>query len=168
MYINKRWYVLYTMPNAEKNVRDRLLKKNLEVFLPLRTKIVQRCDRKKKIQTPLFPGYVFTKLKISEFHDVYEVSGFLRFLSTNGKKDVVPDEEIETIKVLLRGEPSICAQKLELGENVKISNGPFAGLEGQLMSYKGEKRLIVLLNSIQQSVMLEIGEEVLECSEYVS
>ncbi|MEM6360556.1 MAG: UpxY family transcription antiterminator [Bacteroidota bacterium] len=156
LYSSDKWYVLLTMPKAEKKVRDYLERKNLEVFLPLYKRVVQWSDRKKKLFAPLFPGYIFVRLDNKSFHKVYDTPGVLKFVTIQGVKDTVPDDEIDTIKLLIQGKPEICERHFEPGQVVEVFSGPFLGLKGELIKYKGKDRVLVHLNTVNKSAMLEI------------
>ena len=56
------WFAIWTRSRHEKQVRDQLAKKtDVDVFLPTIGKWSRWKDRKKKIDWPLFPGYVFAR-----------------------------------------------------------------------------------------------------------
>ncbi len=55
----KKWYVLQTKPRNEKLVLRQIEQKGIEIFAPFMEKIRMWSDRKKKIDVPLFSGYVF-------------------------------------------------------------------------------------------------------------
>ena len=56
---SKKWFVLQTKPRQEKTVLSQVEQKNIEVYAPFTERIRMWSDRKKKIQVPLFSGYVF-------------------------------------------------------------------------------------------------------------
>ena len=56
---NRNWFVIQTKPRNEKKVEQQIIARNVEVFLPLVTSIRYWSDRKKKVQVPLFSGYLF-------------------------------------------------------------------------------------------------------------
>ena len=56
------WYLIYTKPHHEKKVYTRLLERNINAFLPLTKRLRSWNDRKKYIDEPLFPSYVFIYL----------------------------------------------------------------------------------------------------------
>jgi transcription antitermination factor NusG len=90
-----QWYALYTEPRHEKKVADRLLKLGVEVYCPLVTQIKQWSDRKKKVEVPLLPSYVFVKLEESNRDIVFQVSGVVRYLFWLGKPAIIRNEEIQ-------------------------------------------------------------------------
>jgi transcriptional antiterminator RfaH len=57
--MTKKWHVLYSKPRNEKKVVERLSKNGFEVYCPLIKTLRQWSDRKKKVQIPMFPGYIF-------------------------------------------------------------------------------------------------------------
>lgn len=56
--LSSRWYPVYTHPRHEKTVADQLEAKGVEIFLPTTVTERRRKDRRVKLQTPVFPGYV--------------------------------------------------------------------------------------------------------------
>jgi transcriptional antiterminator RfaH len=70
------WYVIYTRPRHEKRVVEHLAQLNIETFLPCIVTLRKWHDRKKYLEVPLFPSYVFVYLKTAQEY----------FDSLNGKK----------------------------------------------------------------------------------
>jgi len=154
----RQWYVIYTMPKAEKKVSSALGQMGIGVFLPMYEEIVQWSDRKKRTKRPLFPGYVFVNLAPKEIGRAYGLPGMLRFLTTNGVKDVVPESDITQIRLLLGAKPERCANaRWHTGQEVQVLFGPMAGLQGTLIHDRGNHRLIVNVKSIQQSVLVDVS-----------
>ncbi len=152
------WHVVYTMPNAEKKINLELQKRGVETFLPLVSKVVQWSDRKKKLETPLFPGYLFVKpFDMGQTREVVRVNGVIKFLTSEGKLDVVPDSEIDIIRRLLVGSPEVTARDFEVGQEVEITSGHFKGLMGRLIRKNGQHKLAIFISSIQQNVVIEVS-----------
>ncbi len=63
--LSPAWYALHTRSRFENVVTEGLDKKKIEVFLPKISVRSKRLDRKKIIQVPLFPGYIFVKSDLS-------------------------------------------------------------------------------------------------------
>ena len=61
-----RWYALWTRSRHEQVVREQLVQKHIESFLPTVTRWSRWKDRKKKIDWPLFPGYCFARFNLRE------------------------------------------------------------------------------------------------------
>lgn len=154
---DRLWYVLYTMPKSEKKVVDLLQRRGVKTFLPLYQKVVQWSDRKKKIMTPLFSCYVFAQLNRIELSMVYGVAGFVRFVATDGIKDIVPESDIENIKRLLTSNPEATNEEFIEGDEVLIKEGPLSGLTGRLVNKKGKRKLVVYFKSISYGIQVEVS-----------
>jgi transcriptional antiterminator RfaH len=157
------WYVLYTYPNSEKKVETNLSLKKIETYLPLQKVRRQWSDRKKTVLVPLFPNYVFVYANHCERYKILEVPGALRFVSFGGRPVFISVSEIDTIKKLLSNDHTLAVEKsLEKGDAVRITDGSFAGLCGILFERKGQKRFGIQINSINQSLSIEISSSCLE------
>ena len=90
------WFAIWTRSRHEKIVRDQLEKKtDVDVFLPTIGKWSRWKDRKKKIDWPLFPGYVFARFVPDERIGILKVDGVVQSISNNGVLSPIPDEEID-------------------------------------------------------------------------
>jgi transcription antitermination factor NusG len=152
------WQVIYTMPKFEKKVYAELNKKGVTAFLPIVSKIAFWSDRRKKLLSPLFPNYIFVKIRSSfDKQIIYKTKGFVRFLTTLGKPDEIPGKEIELIKSLLSVSPIVANSAFEVGEKVEVINGHFKGIRGTLLKKNGNYKLSVHLTAIKQDLVIEIS-----------
>lgn len=152
------WYVLYTKPHNEKKVADRLQQIGLTVYCPEIEIIKQWSDRKKKIQKPLFPSYIFVQLEETKRDQVFQVAGVVRYLYWLGKPAIVRDQEIETLKEWL----STSYQKLEvnrmqLGSRITLEEGMFKGNVAIVKEHRG-KKVQLILESLGIIVIMEVAE----------
>jgi transcription antitermination factor NusG len=157
------WYAVYTNARHENAVADHLMSKEIEVFLPTITVVRSWKDRKTKLQTPAFPSYVFTKICLSERGRVISVPGVVRILSFNGVPARLDEAEIENIRLCHRRGALMEARPLfGVGERVRVRSGPLEGLEGFVSRCKDERRLIVPLSHINQSLAVQVDIDLLE------
>lgn len=158
-----RWYVVATYPRHEKAVSERLEAKSIEAFLPLFHLSSRWKDRLAHLKSPLFPGYVFVRIGLSERNRVYAVPGVVRILSFNGKPAPVEDSEIEAVKICLERGATIEPQSFfGIGDRVRVHSGLLEGLEGVISRCKRERRLIVPISLINQSIAVEVDTDLLE------
>jgi transcription antitermination factor NusG len=155
------WYVAHTIPRYEKKVHDELVKKQVEVYLPVQKVYRQWSDRVKKIDVPLFPSYVFIKGSESDKQSTLRTKGVLTFVSFDGKPAQVCDRDINSIKKL-ENEVLEVEQGLVEGSLVRIIRGPLAGFEGVLFSKKGKYRFGVRIDTINHSLSLEVPISILD------
>ncbi len=158
------WYVAYIRSRSEKKVKERLEKKNIEVFLPLIKTVRQWSDRKKQVQVPLFNGYIFIRINPSQFTFIRMIEGVVNFVSHEKKHATIKDEQIESIKRFLQTgfHMETSPDNYLPGEKVKINFGPLKDCEGELIEIKNEKHFIVRLEVINQVLMVSVPAEYLE------
>src|ERR1700689_1408843 len=90
-----RWYAAYTSANHEKGVAGQLACRSIEQFLPLYESLRRWKDRRKLLQLPLFPGYVFVRLALRNRLQVLEIPGVVRLVGSSGAPTPLSDEEVE-------------------------------------------------------------------------
>ena len=154
--IRPNWYAAYTKPRHEKNVAAQLGMREVETYLPLYCAIHNWNGRKAEVNLPLFPGYVFVKVPHTNRVRVLEQPGVVRLVGVNGKPTPLPEDEIER----LRSSLAFCKAEpypfMVPGEKVRIRTGPMTGFEGKILRRKGKVRLVVSLDLIQRSIVLEL------------
>jgi transcription antitermination factor NusG len=160
---NAQWYALYLRSRYEKRVHWDLREKQVEVFLPLIEEVHTWSDRKKKVEEPLFRGYVFVKTDLHDRTKILETSGVVRFVGINGKPSAIPESQIDWLRCVI-GEPSTIRREtfMELGERVRVIAGPLSGVEGIVMRAKGISRVVISVATIAQSVSIQVPPEYLE------
>jgi transcription antitermination factor NusG len=154
--IRPHWYVAYTLPRHEKSIADRLLHQDVETYLPLYSSVRKWNRRHVEAELPLFPGYVFVKIAITDRVRVLAHPGVIRLIGFNGNAVAIPDGEVERLRSLLevwKGKPY---PFLTVGKQIRIKSGPFASLEGRIIRRKGRMRIIVSLELIQRAILLEM------------
>jgi transcription antitermination factor NusG len=153
------WYVLYTKPRNEKKVTERLEQLGFTVYCPLVEVIKQWSDRKKKVQEPLLPSYVFVRLEEKMRDQVFQVAGVVRYLYWLGKPAIVRDSEIETLQSwLLNGNQKLQVQPLQPGSKITLTEGLFNGMEATVKEFRGRK-VQLILESLGIVVIMEVQNE---------
>jgi transcription antitermination factor NusG len=155
----KNWFAVYTRSNFEKTVSAELSRKGLDVYLPAFRQVHQWRDRKRTIDVPVFPGYVFASMCDDEASrmKVVRTIGVVRILGQSGRLEPVPDEEIGSIQRLLKSDvPFLAYPFLREGAWVRVKRGPLQDLEGILVRVKSQNRLVLSIYLLSQSVATEI------------
>jgi transcription antitermination factor NusG len=154
-----RWYAAYTCPRHEKRVMEQLQRKSVESFLPLFGTVRRWKNGPARVQLPLFPGYVFTRIALRDRLQILELPGVVRLVGFNGLPAALPDEQIEGLRNALGNRSRVEPHPyLPVGLRVRILRGPFAGLEGILRRRKTSLRVVVSIELIRRAVSLEIEE----------
>lgn len=151
------WYVLYTKPRNEKKVTERLQKMGFTVYCPLIEVVKQWSDRKKKVQEPLLPSYVFIQIEEKNRDQVFQVAGVVRYLFWLGKPAVVRYEEIETLKSWLQYDNSkLQVNYLQPGSKITLTEGVFKGMDVMVKEQRG-KKVQLLLESLGIIIFMEVA-----------
>ncbi len=144
--INIPWFVVYVKPRNEKKAAQQLQDLGLTVYCPLITQIRQWSDRKKKVETPLIPSYIFVKLEESRRDIVFQVPGVLRYLFWLGKPAIARHEEIVVMQQWLQNDlQEVQIGGIQLGDTLSITKGPFKGKEGIVQQTSNNRLQLVLL-----------------------
>ncbi len=158
------WRVFYTMPRAEKKCKCYLDNQNVEVFLPIRSVVKQWKDRRKMVEEPLFPNYIFARVDERERIGVLRTRGIVRCVTFGGSLAEVTKKEIDQLK-LLQTRPdwleTVSGQHFKIGSDVTIDAGPLRGLCGQIVEHRGTTRLLVRVSSINMAVKVELPARLL-------
>lgn len=162
------WYAVYTKSRHEFVVHGELRKKGIEAFLPSFQKIQQWKDRKKLVEFPLFPGYLFVRIPRDNaaFLNVLKTRSVVTFVSsTPGIPSTVPDEEVESLKLLLAsGENIDVYPHLKEGEVIRVRSGPLKGAEGILVMKENHYQFLVNIHLLGRSVGVKIYADQLEAA----
>lgn len=159
------WYVLHTKSRFENVVNEGLSKKSLEVFLPKVTVPSRRKDRRAMIKVPLFPGYIFVKTDLKPDHhlEVVKTAGAVRLIGNKDGPIPVPDETIESLRIMVASDhPVTTGYQLEKGDRVLVVSGPFAGVSGVFLRYRGKGRVVVNIEALGQYAGVEVNAEDVE------
>lgn len=157
---NILWYAIQTNSRHEQVVYDRLLGKEYETFLPKIEVWSRRKDRKKRINVPMFKGYLFVHclLQNDNWLNILKTPGVVRVIGAAEGPAPIPEDEINSIRILLNNDTLVNPYPfLNVGKRVRIVNGPLTGAEGILLETHEEKnKLIVSVTILQRSVSIEI------------
>lgn len=161
------WYVVHTCSHHERRVERRLQERGLEVFLPHLTVVRRWRDRKKILQVPLFPGYLFVHDDLetsSAYYDVIMAPGVVQILGYNGKLQAVPVETIESIRLATASDrPYYPYRYLLKGKRVRVAEGPLAGVVGIIRERKEQKRKVVVeVELFHRAMAVELKDEAVE------
>jgi transcription antitermination factor NusG len=162
-YLEPRWYAACTRSRHEKSVAEQLARKSVEAFVPLYETVRRWKNGQHRVQLPLFSGYTFARIALRDRLDVLKVPGVVRLVGFDGVPVSLPDDDIERLRQALtsgtRAEPH---PFLTAGRRVRITAGPLAGNEGVLVRRHGIVRVVLSIEVIQRSILVEVEANSLE------
>jgi transcription antitermination factor NusG len=154
----QQWYSIQTRYRFERKVTAQLQHKGLQTFLPLLEEFHRWSDRRQSIHTPLFSGYTFAQIDPSSRLriDILHTEGVIGIISFRGAPIPIPAKQIEDLQRLLAEKiPCTLHAFLRVGQPVRIRGGCLDGLEG-ILAKRGDKNLVISIESIQRSVAITI------------
>jgi len=153
------WYLAYTKPKHEKKVFEKLMEKQINSYLPTVKKVRKWSDRKKIIEEPLFPSYVFIYLKdASHYFTSLEQEGVLFYVRFGKKIARVNDDIVNNIKLVASHgyQLETSTDRLYEGQRIIIQDGPLTGLSCEMVRYKGKEKILVRVNLLNQNILADI------------
>jgi len=155
----KQWFAIYVKSRSEKKTWQNLTQKGIETYLPVQKKLRQWSDRKKLVEMPLLPGYLFVHITRKEYDATLQTDHVICYVTLNGKASPVREEEINTLKQLLQQEEiqvELTREDLEPGQQVEVIAGPLMGMKGELIRLKGKKMVGIRIQQIQYTISVEV------------
>ena len=156
--IEGKWYAVYTNPRAEKQVYQRLLEEEIETFLPLQKTFRIWSDRKKLIEKPLLPSYLFVKTTSKCFPRLYRIKGVVKLVSFEGKPVSIPVKQIDNLRLLVNSDAEIevTSENFAQGDNVEVISGSLVGLTGELIKIGSRNRVVIRIDRLDQNLIVKI------------
>ncbi len=160
---NPQWYALYLRSRFEKRVDEALKEKEVDVFLPLIQEVHIWSDRKKKVEEPLFRGYIFVKTDFHNKETILQTDGVVKFVGIREHPSPIPENQIDWLRRII-GEPTKVKREnyFDIGERVRVISGPLLGVEGIVLRHQTETRVVISLTAIAQSVSIQVPADLLE------
>jgi transcription antitermination factor NusG len=154
------WYAVRTRSRHEKKVAQQTLEKGIHTFLPVAKEVHRWSDRKKVVEVPLFPCYVFVRIAgTGEARlSVLRAIGVVEFVGVQGRGIPIPAKQIEDIQKLVdQAAPFAPHPYLDVGEKVRIKGGSLDGMEGILLAKNADRSLVVSIGLIRKSLELRLA-----------
>jgi len=153
-----KWYAIYTRPRAEKLVYQRLLEEGVETFLPLQKTYRKWSDRKKLVEKPLLPSYLFVRTKSKNYHHTYRIPGVVKFVSFEGKPVAIPQKQIDNLMLLVNSDAKIevTSEDFARGDKVEVISGALIGLTGELIKIGKKNRVVIRIDRLDQNLLVKI------------
>ena len=158
-----RWYAIYTRARHEKQVDRLLSERGFETFLPLAPRMSRWKDRRKLIEWPLFPSYVFGRFSLDDAYRVLGTPGVATLVKVNGRPAPIAAGELENVRLFacalrdggVKADPTP-RPFLETGKWVEIVDGPLAGVQGIVVEHRSRRRILIGLKTIGQGLEVDV------------
>jgi len=156
--VTEKWYAVYTKSRHEKKVAQRLTEQGVEYYLPLVKTLKQWSDRKKLVEDTLFKSYIFVKANNKNYTNILQTAGVVKFITFEGKAQPIPDYQLDAVRRFLSEEVdySVSTELFTKGQIVEINTGSMQGIQGEIVSISGKKKLLLRIDNIGYSLIVEL------------
>jgi transcriptional antiterminator RfaH len=155
------WYVAHTRPRCEKKLAEFCEREGFSTTLPLYKSIKKYPGKAVTFEKPLFPNYLFLRLKPHQRKRVYQSDYVANLLDVPDQQTF--QEQLDAILMALETDYEICAlPHISPGKKVKITAGPLRGMEGCVEERQGKLLVFLRLDFIGQSAGVKVDAGDLE------
>jgi transcription antitermination factor NusG len=137
--MKKNWYAVHTKTQCERKAALFLSKKRIQCFCPLNNIVIRSGNKKKILQEPLFPSFVFVFISEAELPIVRQANDVINFIYWLGKPAVIKAAEIENINLFVNSYYDIKLEKTAVNPNGVVH---IANEEDNLLNHRGGSPVI--------------------------
>lgn len=156
------WFVIWTESRAEKKVEARIAALGLTPWLPTIKERHRWSDRWREVVCPLFPGYLFARAGMVEWHKVLSTPGVLTIVKQDGRPALLPGAFVTRLRDAVLSEGAAPEAVHELpeynpGDEVIVQEGALTGVRGIVREQRNGRQLVIWISEIGRGVALTIG-----------
>jgi transcription antitermination factor NusG len=160
--INFKWHALYTKAKHEFKAAKQMQNIKVEFFLPTTISTRQWSDRKKKIESVLFPNYIFIHANDEVLNRAIQQNTIVSAVKFAGKVSVIPDLEMINLKTVLKNNQDIIVtNEIEPGTKVRIESGPFKDAVGTVRKFNNDTYFCVGIDLLNRYVNVKLSENII-------
>jgi len=161
------WYTVYTKPRQERTALENLERQEFHCFLPMAVNPYQRRPERIPRIEALFPRYLFLKAIADQqsLGPVRSTRGVTSLVRFGMQLATMPDQVINVINTRcdpVTGLVQLDPVSVEVGDNVRVFDGPLAGIEGIFRERKGESRALLLMSLLGTESIVEVDALLLQ------
>lgn len=157
----RAWYVAHTRPRCEKKLADYCAREGFHVTLPLFKSVKKYPGKTATFEKPLFPNYVFLRLRPHQRKKVYQSDYVANLLDVPDQQTF--QEQLDAILAALETDYEITAlPHITAGKRVRIISGALRGMEGCVEERQGKLLVLLRLDFISQSAAVRVDASDLE------
>jgi transcriptional antiterminator RfaH len=153
------WYVASTHARQEARAEENLRRQNFHVWVPSFTRLRRHARRVDSARAPLFPGYLF--IRFDPAHEpwsaINSTFGVRSLICRNDAPVQLPDGFVQGLRAEMdSGDFILPEDRLDPGDKVCVTDGPFAQSVGKLLSFAPRDRVMLLLNMLGRDVPVAV------------
>jgi transcriptional antiterminator RfaH len=154
---SSKWIAVNTHPHKENFAVENLLRQNFMAYCPLMRKRIRHARRSQDVLRPLFPSYIFVQADVQHWRPIFSTFGVRSVITCGSEPSYLDDVFIRSLKVReVDGAIVRPDAPYSLGQQVRVSGGPFDGLVATIIEMNEKDRLVVLLNLLNRPVKVKL------------
>ncbi|HEU5090386.1 MAG TPA: transcription termination/antitermination protein NusG [Roseiflexaceae bacterium] len=165
---DRRWYVIHTYSGYENKVKQNLLHRIdtmemqdqiFRVIVPTEEEIEIKNGQRRTVHKKVFPGYVLVQMRMNEssWYVVRNTPGVTSFVGHGNRPTPLEDTEVKAILKQMEQEAPKVKVSYQVGQAVKITDGPFTDFEGLVDAIDHERgRVRVMVSFFGREVTVEL------------
>jgi len=162
------WYVVHAYSGQEQSIKRRMEKRIesmgmedyvYEVVVPTDEHIQVKNGKKTTVKERVFPGYILVRMELTDesWHAVRNTPGVTGFVSSGTTAVPLQPEEVDRIRNRMAQEKPMPKIDVEVGENVRVTSGPFDGFVGTVREIDVKQgKLHVMVNMFGRETPVEL------------
>ena len=154
-----RWFVLHALRGSEEKVSQTLkylqsLSKLgddvAEILVPYEAKLESHKGKKRTVYKKMYPGYVLVRMNLTNEnrHALKQVQGVIGFIGSTSAPQPLTDAEIQQIFARMEQDEPVVEMAYDVGDTIKVVNGPFSDAIGKVREIEIEKRKVKIMVSV--------------------
>lgn len=163
-----QWYVIHAYSGHEDKVKSNLQRRIesmdmqdqiLDVLVPMEDEIEIKDGKRRHVSKRIFPGYILVRMRMSDeaWYVVRNTPGVTSFVGSGNKPVPLQEHEVRSILKQMKREAPKLRVEYEVGENVRVVDGPFTDFMGKVDEINAEKgKLKVLVNMFGRETPVEL------------
>lgn len=155
--LQRRWWGVYTKSRQEKALARELLARRVPFYLPLVAQTLVYKRSRVTSHVPMFSGYVFLHGTDEERAACLKTNRVSRLIEVHDEARLLCDLQ-QVHRVAAEGVGVRVEDRLVPGQRVRVCHGPFAGMEGEIISRHRPTRLQVAIDFIRRGISMEIDD----------
>ena len=161
-----RWYILFVRTNHEFKVKNHIQRLGISSYLPVKKTLSYWSDRKKWIERPMFPGYLFVRVSCREFFSLLNYNSIICYVSFGNAPAFITDKQIDSIQRIETDNIKYIdeCECYSCDDQIIIISGPLKGIEGRISRIDNNDYFVIDLPEITQSVHIRLKKKMITAS----
>jgi transcriptional antiterminator RfaH len=155
------WYLVHTKPRQEKCALENLQRQGFQCYLPTLPSEKLRQGMLMVMDEPLFPRYLFIRLghedSAPSWSPIRSTKGVSRLVSFGVEPAKLADSLVESLRAQEAAVQAVPERLFKPGERIRLTEPPFADIEGIYQMADGERRVMVLIELLSKQVQVRVA-----------